>query len=67
MGLGFQVRGSWSVRRRKKKLQIGIHIVLTNYKYQLFLNTLTKINKFIFNTMLVGIYKFFEVEHSQGA
>ena len=54
-------------KEKKKKLKIGVHIVLTNYKYQLFLNTLTKINKFFFNTMLAGIYKFFEVEHSQGA
>ena len=40
MELGFQVRGGWSIR--KKKLQKGIHIVLTNYKYikSLFLNTL---------------------------
>ena len=38
---GFQARGSQSIRK-KKLLQIGIHIVLTNYKYikSLFLNIL---------------------------
>ena len=37
-------RGSRSLRKKKKKLQISIHIVLTNYKYtkSLFLNTLKK-------------------------
>ena len=43
--LGFQARGGWNISKKKKKkknLQIGIHIVLTNYKYTklLFINTL---------------------------
>ena len=41
--LGFQARGGWSIStKKKKKLQIGIHIVLKNYKYTklLFINTL---------------------------
>ena len=42
--LGYQARGGWSIstKKKKKKLQIGIHIVLKNYKYTklLFTNTL---------------------------
>ena len=33
--LGFQVKGGRSIsQKKKKKLQIGIHIILANYKYK---------------------------------
>ena len=55
----FKLEGGQVLRKKKKKLQIGIHIVLTNYKYTklLFLNTL-RYNHLLTNKKIIIIMFF---------